>query len=284
MCWVMPPASPAATSVWRMASSSEVLPWSTWPRMVTTGGRDTRSPSASSKVGLSGTSSAACWISIFLSRPSASTSIASSESVWVRVAISPSSISFLITSWADRPSDSATCLTVAPDCTSWTWISGSRSGCAVRSGSTHGVRRRRPRRRGGDDCWGGGPGERREAWESITTRRRRPPPPPPPPPEDCSPRGRLRRLRSPTAAVGGLGWGWARRRRAGALSAVAASAPLAASLRGAPSKATAMSFSSTLDAAAFTSKPAAWSLTSTSLLGMPRSFAISWTLFFAISL
>ena len=44
-----------------------------------------------------------------------------------------------------------------------------------------------------------------------------------------------------------------------------------------------MSFSSTLEAAAFTSKPAAWSLASTSLLGMPRSFAISWTLFFAIS-
>ncbi len=29
MCWVMPPASPAATSVSRTASSSEVLPWST---------------------------------------------------------------------------------------------------------------------------------------------------------------------------------------------------------------------------------------------------------------
>src|SRR5436305_2113621 len=27
MCWVMPPASPAATSVSRIASSSEVLPW-----------------------------------------------------------------------------------------------------------------------------------------------------------------------------------------------------------------------------------------------------------------
>ena len=39
MCWVMPPASPAATSVSRIASSSEVLPWSTWPMIVTTGGR-----------------------------------------------------------------------------------------------------------------------------------------------------------------------------------------------------------------------------------------------------
>ena len=39
MCWVMPPASPAATLVERMASSSEVLPWSTWPMTVTTGAR-----------------------------------------------------------------------------------------------------------------------------------------------------------------------------------------------------------------------------------------------------
>ena len=37
----MPPASCAATSVARRASSSEVLPWSTWPMMVTTGGRAT---------------------------------------------------------------------------------------------------------------------------------------------------------------------------------------------------------------------------------------------------
>src|SRR5712691_1744819 len=35
----MPPASRSATLVVRMASSSEVLPWSTWPITVTTGGR-----------------------------------------------------------------------------------------------------------------------------------------------------------------------------------------------------------------------------------------------------
>ena len=35
----MPPASLAATSVERRASSSEVLPWSTWPMTVTIGGR-----------------------------------------------------------------------------------------------------------------------------------------------------------------------------------------------------------------------------------------------------
>ena len=42
MCCVMPPASPAATLVWRIASSSEVLPWSTCPMTVTTGARGTR--------------------------------------------------------------------------------------------------------------------------------------------------------------------------------------------------------------------------------------------------
>src|SRR5438876_192879 len=43
----MPPASPAATSVDRIASSSDVLPWSTWPMIVTTGGRETRAPRSS---------------------------------------------------------------------------------------------------------------------------------------------------------------------------------------------------------------------------------------------
>src|SRR6478735_2463663 len=36
----MPPASPDTTLAWRSASSSEVLPWSTWPITVTTGERD----------------------------------------------------------------------------------------------------------------------------------------------------------------------------------------------------------------------------------------------------
>ena len=52
MCWVMPPASPATTSASRTASSSDVLPWSTWPMIVTTGGRSTRSSAASSNCGL----------------------------------------------------------------------------------------------------------------------------------------------------------------------------------------------------------------------------------------
>jgi hypothetical protein len=45
----------------------------------------------------------------------------------------------------------------------------------------------------------------------------------------------------------------------------------------------AMSRSSTLEAAAFTSRPAACRVARTSFEGIPRSFAISWTRFFAIS-
>ena len=49
MCWVMPPASPATTLALRMRSSSLVLPWSTWPMTVMTGGRGSASsPSSSS--------------------------------------------------------------------------------------------------------------------------------------------------------------------------------------------------------------------------------------------
>ncbi|RMZ57705.1 hypothetical protein APUTEX25_001905 [Auxenochlorella protothecoides] len=39
MCWVMPPASRAASAVRRSASSSVVFPWSTWPITATTAGR-----------------------------------------------------------------------------------------------------------------------------------------------------------------------------------------------------------------------------------------------------
>ena len=120
MCWVMPPASPAATSVSRIASSSDVLPWSTWPMIVTTGGRATRSSSASSYSGSASTSSAAWTISISLSNSSARTWMASSDSVWVSVAISPSCISFLMMSGTLTPMYSATSLTVEPEFTRMT--------------------------------------------------------------------------------------------------------------------------------------------------------------------
>lgn len=43
ICWVIPPASPPATSVLRMRSCREVLPWSTCPMKVTIGQRGTMS-------------------------------------------------------------------------------------------------------------------------------------------------------------------------------------------------------------------------------------------------
>ena len=46
----------------RIASSSVVLPWSTWPMIVTTGGRVTSDSSGSSKASGSSSSSAACLI------------------------------------------------------------------------------------------------------------------------------------------------------------------------------------------------------------------------------
>ena len=54
-------------------------------------------------------------MSTFWSNSSASMLIVSSGRVWVRVAISPRCISFLITSAAETFIDSATSLTVAPE-------------------------------------------------------------------------------------------------------------------------------------------------------------------------
>ena len=51
MCWVMPPCSPPTTLVLRIVSSSVVLPWSTWPMTVTTGGRGRSDASSSSYSG-----------------------------------------------------------------------------------------------------------------------------------------------------------------------------------------------------------------------------------------
>ena len=115
MCWVMPPASPSATSVSRTASSSEVLPWSTWPMIVTTGARSWSSSAASSNSGSASASSAAWTISISLSNSSAMTWIASSDSVCVSVAILPRPISFLMSSGTGTARYSATSLTVEPE-------------------------------------------------------------------------------------------------------------------------------------------------------------------------
>ena len=90
MCWVMPPASPATTLASRMASSSEVLPWSTWPMMVTTGARSVRS-SALSSDGMS-------------NRPSSTSASETRLTVWpssvaISSAVSASRMSLILTIW-----------------------------------------------------------------------------------------------------------------------------------------------------------------------------------------
>ena len=95
---VMPPASRATTLVRRIVSSSRVLPWSTWPMTVTTGGRGFRSASSCSS-SLS-RSMSNCWSSslssssaetILMFQPISSPRIwnVDSSSDWVAVAISP---------------------------------------------------------------------------------------------------------------------------------------------------------------------------------------------------
>src|SRR5882672_8243286 len=96
MCWVMPPNSRSATLVVRIASSSEVLPWSTWPITVTTGGRgricagsDSSSSSTSPSIERTCTSK---W------NLSATSLAAVGSSTSLTVAITPRSTSALITS------------------------------------------------------------------------------------------------------------------------------------------------------------------------------------------
>ena len=90
MCWVMPPNSPATTSVSRIESSSLVLPWSTCPMTVTTGGRGTsRDSSTSSSSPSSRSSSASPTTSASMPRSVATSAIASSDNDVVAVAISP---------------------------------------------------------------------------------------------------------------------------------------------------------------------------------------------------
>ena len=288
MCWVMPPASPAATSVSRIASSSEVLPWSTWPMIVTTGGRSASSSSESSKAGSSGSSSAALTISILRSYSSAIAAIDSSVRVWVSVAISPIIISFLITSELPRPSSSATSRTVAP---AGTLVASGSAASTLGGGSSSIGRRRRPPRRRGGRCGGGPPiWSLRAACESITTRRFLPLAAAPPPPAGL-PAGRTGPLEAAGlgagfaagcwVAAGFAGTSFAGAAGAGFFSAGAAAAPpfpFAAWI------AFSASASSTLEAAAFASMPALFSAARTSLLSRPCAFAISCTRFFATTL
>ena len=101
MCCVMPPASPAATLVVRMKSRSEVLPWSTWPITVTTGGRGCRSAAGASSVSTRYASGSSSLAALALWPISSTRMIAVSwSSTWLIVAMVPSFISALMTSAA----------------------------------------------------------------------------------------------------------------------------------------------------------------------------------------
>ena len=79
ICCVMPPASPAATFVFLMASRSEVLPWSTWPMTVTTGALWFSSPCS---VVVSSRSRSSCGAIFSTSYPkSVATNVAASASM-----------------------------------------------------------------------------------------------------------------------------------------------------------------------------------------------------------
>ena len=99
MCWVIPPASPATTLALRIWSSNDVLPWSTWPIMVTMGERNCRSSSLSS----SSSSSISICFSMSMnstSKPNslATSSITSASNRWLIETMMPSPIHLLITS------------------------------------------------------------------------------------------------------------------------------------------------------------------------------------------
>ena len=101
MCCVMPPASPLATRVRRIVSSSDVLPWSTWPMTVTTGGRGSASAACVCSVSASSESGSSSFAAFALWPISSTTIIAVSWSItWLIVTIEPSFISALMTSAA----------------------------------------------------------------------------------------------------------------------------------------------------------------------------------------
>ena len=156
MCWVMPPASPATTLVWRIASRSVVFPWSTCPMTVTTGGRSTREAGSSSNTlfGLTNTSgmpTSASPGSTSTRNPkcSARGSIASWGTGAAAAAIKPMERSFLTNSPTGRRIARAISNTDTPDGTvmssisstrgsSWDWAGGSPAspGSDFSSGST----------------------------------------------------------------------------------------------------------------------------------------------------
>ena len=100
MCWVMPPASPLTTSVWRSASSSDVLPWSTCPMTVTTGERGSRVSGGSSSDPSPISTSASLTRRTRWPNSAAATSAVSASMIASMPVISPMRINALTTSTA----------------------------------------------------------------------------------------------------------------------------------------------------------------------------------------
>ena len=92
------------------------MPWSTWPMIVTTGGRGARSSSLSSYDSGSSSSSAACLIVISRSSSVPMISTSSSDSDCVAVRIWPSPMRILMSSGIGRRACERS-LTVTPDST-----------------------------------------------------------------------------------------------------------------------------------------------------------------------
>ena len=99
MCCVIPPASPSITLVFLIASSKEVLPWSTCPITTTTGGRGFKSSSLSSESSNRMSSSLTCsFLTAVTPNASANKYAVSKSKSWFIFAIIPRSNNFLITS------------------------------------------------------------------------------------------------------------------------------------------------------------------------------------------
>ena len=113
ICCVIPPASPVTTRELRIASNNVVLPWSTCPMIVTTGGRFSKSSSESS-ITIFSNSVTSVKILSFTSNPasSANNSTVSRSNVWLTVAIIPSINNCLTISPVDFPRRSAKSPTV----------------------------------------------------------------------------------------------------------------------------------------------------------------------------
>ena len=115
MCCVIPPASPFVTLVFLIASSKEVLPWSTCPITVTTGGLGFKSSSLSSSISINFSISSSVSLSsaVVNSNPNlVATNDAISKLIsWFIVAIVPIIISSFITS------DTVLPISLAKSCT-----------------------------------------------------------------------------------------------------------------------------------------------------------------------